>query len=225
MSNKSQKDKLDFIVGVIGELILFIPLILFCVWINQLYPCISGMILLFSYKHLYKHDLEHFDKSIKCVSLTYFVLISIVFIYAGIGAFIPSMGEQPLLIIIIVGIVAYLNTCVGEIQFSGREKSKRIEELKTENEILQNKIVSNSIEKEGNKDIHKLCESDLRTYCRHKGLNSRQIDIVVAKVIYQIKGESLEDYMYSLPNNYRTSLRTINRDIVVIKNKLNINKI
>lgn len=220
-----RNNKFDFVIGILGELIFFIPLILFCVWIKQIYPCVSGMLLLFSYKHLYKNDLEHFDKSIKCVSLTYIVILSIVFIYAGISACVPNMKNQPLLIVLIVSIVCYLNTSVGEIQLKNRESTIELEKTKNENIELKAEIIEIISDKEENKDIHKLEEDELRIYCKRKGLNSREIDIVVAKVIHHIKGENLEDYMYGLPNNYHASLRTINRDISNIKKKLNVEKI
>lgn len=215
------KSKLEIVAQIIGELIIFIPLILFCVWINQIYPCVATMICLFSYKNLYKYDLKHFNKSYKCIILTYTVILFTVFIYCGISEFVLFMANQPLLIIIIVSIITYINSSIGEIQALSDLNSNALEKVKKENInlVAQSKYINE------NKNIFTLNENELREYCKHKGLTAREIDIVLGKIIHQIKGENLEDYMYKLPNNYKASLRTINRDISNIKKKLNIESI
>lgn len=149
---KTRKNAIDIICQVLGELILYIPLLVVSHLLNLFIVFIISMICLFIFKHFFKLSL-HLNKWYYCMSLSYGIFTAIAFVYVGIGVKIPFMDNQPMLIVLITLGIAMLNAYAGE---------------------WQSKLIS--------KPLCELTEEELRKRCRVSGIKGARIEFVVLYV-------------------------------------------
>lgn len=106
----------DNIIQIIGEIILYSPMVVISYFINTLPICLLSMLCIFIFKHFFYYGL-HLNKWYFCVLLSYSLFATLSFIYVGFGVSIPFMDNQPMIIILICIGVAYLNHYAGLWQY------------------------------------------------------------------------------------------------------------
>ena len=151
-SGKSKISRIDIICQVVGEIILYIPLLVISYLLNLFPVFLISMLCLFIFKQFFKLSL-HLDKWYYCMGLSYSIFTIIAFIYAGIGAKIPFMDNQPMLVVLMTLGIAMLNAYAGEWQV---------------------KLVK--------KPLFELTEEELRKRCKLCGIKGDRIEFVVLVV-------------------------------------------
>lgn len=121
--------KTDRAAQVIGELVLYAPLVAACAALGTLVPCLISMTCLFAYKQFYSATV-HLDKACQCVTLSYGVFIVVGLFYKGLSHQFWFMQNQPMLLIIIVAGIAWLNANAGQWQRSYQTAMAENKELK-----------------------------------------------------------------------------------------------
>lgn len=160
---KSRKDKVGTISQIIGEIILYSPLIVISFLIKVLPICLLAMICVFIFKYFFYYGL-HLNKWYWCITLSYSLFLILCFIYLGIGISIPFMDNQPMLIVIACVGVAYLNHYAG---------------------LWQHKLT--------HKDIYAMDKEELYKHCRNCGLSEEDCRIAYFIVFERLKGQELYD--------------------------------
>lgn len=100
---------------VIGELVLYAPLIAVCAALGALVPCIISMVCLSAYKQCYAATV-HLDKACQCVALSYGIFIAVCLFYNGLARQFWFMKSQPLLLVVIIAGIAWMNASAGQWQ-------------------------------------------------------------------------------------------------------------
>lgn len=138
---------------ILGEVVLYIPLILIAIYLDLLLPCTISMLGLFIFKQFFYYGL-HLFKWYHCVTLSYSVFIALSLLYYAISVKIPFMQNQPMLLVIACIGLAYLNCRAGVRQL-------RLAQL----------------------SIWHMNEQELRIYCRAHGIIGDRLEFVVSILI------------------------------------------
>lgn len=156
MRKEKEREKRVCIEQIIGEIVLYIPLILIAIYLELLIPCVISMLCLFIFKHFFYYGL-HLDKWYHCVTLSYSTFIVLSLLYYAISVKIPFMQNQPLLLVVASVGLAYLNCYAG---------------------IWQLRLAQVS--------IWHMTETELRVYCRAHGITGDRADFVVNILIKEL---------------------------------------
>ena len=162
---KETRRKKFRIEQLIGELVLYAPLIALSCLMNTLLSCAITMICVFIFKYFFYYSL-HLYKWYWCVTLSYSLFIVVTLFYKGLGLTTPFLENQPMLLIIISVGVAYLNHYAG---------------------LWQYKLTY--------KDVYAMSSEELYKHCRMKGLDESYCKIAQLIIIKRLKGQTLYDAM------------------------------
>lgn len=176
---KKARRKSFKIEQLIGELIIYAPLIILSYYMHTLLSCIITMICVFIFKQFFYYGL-HLYRWYGCFLLSYTLFITLSLIYKGLGATTPFLENQPMLLVIICIGVAYLNHYAG---------------------VWQHKLTY--------KDIYAMSSEELYNYCRTKGLDESYCQIAQVIIIKRLKGQALYDaigYSESQAKRIRTRI-------------------
>lgn len=159
MSSEKRRKPIDNLTQIMGELILYSPLIIVAYFINTLPICLLAMVCIFIFKYFFYYSL-HLNKWYYCMLLSYSLFIVLSLLYVGIGVSIPFMDNQPMIIVLVCVGIAYLNHYAG---------------------IWQRKLT--------HKDIYAMTEEELYQHCRNCGLSEDDCKIAYFIVIERLKGK------------------------------------
>ena len=111
------KTRREEIETMIGELILFIPLIVLF-WVSDIiYPGIASMLIFFICKWQYQVNGHfHFDEAWKCVVCSYGTFILIGVLDAGIYALAPEINNQPMIPVFLAVSSTWMYAAAGDKQ-------------------------------------------------------------------------------------------------------------
>lgn len=162
---KETRRKSFKIEQLIGELILYAPLIFLSYLMGTLISCIITMLCVFIFKYFFYYSL-HLYKWYWCLTLSYSLFIVVTIFYKGLGLTTPFLENQPMLLVIISVGVAYLNHYAG---------------------VWQAKFTY--------KDIYTMSSEELYKHCRAKGLDESYCQTAQLIIIKRLKGQVLYDAM------------------------------
>lgn len=159
---KETRRKASFkIEQIIGELILYAPLIILSYFMGTLISCIITMMCVFVFKYFFYYSL-HLYKWYWCMTLSYSLFIVITVFYKGLGLTTPFLENQPMLLVIVSVGVAYLNHYAG---------------------LWQHKLT--------HKNIYAMSAEELHNYCCSKGFDESYCKIAELIIIKRLKGQAL----------------------------------
>lgn len=162
---KETRRKKFRIEQLIGELVLYTPLILLSYLLGTLLSCIISMLCVFVFKYFFYYSL-HLYKWYWCVTLSYSLFTIITLFYKGLGLTTPFLENQPMLLVLLCVGVAYLNHYAG---------------------LWQYKLTY--------KDIYSMSADELYKHCRSKGLDESYCQIANLIIIKRLKGQELYNAM------------------------------
>lgn len=154
------------LIQVAGELLFFAPLAVIAFFCGHLVECLFVMFGLFIFKQFYLIK-YHSHKWYICVAISYGVITLILLVTS-------NFCSQPILIMLLSSLVAYLNYYAGVIQI----KLENYERIKPHYIELTTKPQIN---------LYALSRDELYDLCKCNGLSAIESDIVVYKIIDQLK--------------------------------------
>lgn|GEM_PF-5074656 len=103
---------------MIGECILYIPLVAIAGVTGLAAPVALAMVTFFICKWVYEvKGYFHLEKNGACAALSYGVFLGIGLIDAGLGTVSPLMGNQPMVAVLLAVVASWAYALAGDAQF------------------------------------------------------------------------------------------------------------
>lgn len=157
-----QKEKRSKINQVIGELVLCVPALLICAFIDLWFECTLVIVTILIYKQAYPYK-YHADKNYVCIMISYatiFVCCCVAYVFKG----------QYILILVMTNIIAYANNHLGHLQY----KAERFDVIKEPYTQLRDYYIQHTTF-----NVRGCTEEDLVEQCRFKHLTVSQIEFCI----------------------------------------------
>ena len=184
---------------IVGELLLFAPLILLSLILNIALSVSLSMITIFICKHKYDKEIgsELHLKSLHCVTVSYSIFLIIGLFLRGLSTVMPFMSNQPMAAIIASLGITWLSAWAGD-------KQCEYKKYKRENEILRYE----KIERDRLK-LYKGCpEETVIKLCEINNVGKRDQDLLLHYFAKKTKYVKIERIF-----NISTPSREINKII------------
>lgn len=162
-----QKEKRSKISQVIGELVLCVPALIVCSFIDMWFECLLVIVTLFIFKSAYPFGF-HTDKSMHCIILSYITI----FICCCIGYVFKG---QYVSILLLTSAIAYANNKLGNMQY----KADRFDVIKDPYNDLKEYYEFHTLF-----NVRTCTKEQLIDQCRFKGLTIDQTAFCIDAFIY-----------------------------------------